>query len=112
MNASLNFESTDPLPMTLTEFDLDNISNILHEPTKYNWYTAHLLRLCAKADKDNLIKLAHEYPDVVAAYLIYLYNDVGHRGFFPAEFKEVIPDWEKYTQMMVPHILGEGNRND
>lgn len=97
---TVNFESTDPIPMRLTEFDLDNIRGILAEPTRYDWFTAHVLRLCQKADEDNLRKIATIYPDCVAAFLIY------HIGYIPDRFIDVIPDWEYYIKMMIPHIHG------
>ena len=34
-----------------------------------SWFTAHLLRLCAKADAENLERLRLAFPDVVEAFL-------------------------------------------
>jgi hypothetical protein len=94
----LNFEDGDTLPMSLTKFDLNNFSKIMQEPTKYDWYTAHLIRLCRKADETNIRKLATIYPDVVAAFLIYWI------GYIPEKFKEVLPAWEVYTKTMKPML--------
>ena len=33
-----------------------------------DWFTAHLLRLCAKADSGNLEKIRTGFPEVVEAY--------------------------------------------
>jgi hypothetical protein len=90
----LNFEDADNIPMSITKFDLNNFSNIMAEPTRYDWYTAHLIRLCRKADETNIRKLAKVYPDVVAAFLIYWV------GYIPTRFRNDIPDWEYYTKMM------------
>lgn len=100
----MNYESMDNLPMSLTEFDLDNIRGILAEPTRFDWYSAHVLRLCQKADATNLRKLAKVYPDCVAAFLLY------HVGYIPDSFRADIPSWEQYAQMMLPHILKKGIR--
>jgi hypothetical protein len=95
---TLNFESIDNLPMSLTEFDLDNISGILAEPTRFDWYSAHVLRLCQKADATNLRKIAQVYPDCVAAFLLF------HLGYIPQSYQLDIPEWDRYEQMMLPHI--------
>jgi len=100
----LNYESMDKLPMSLTEFDLDNIRGILAEPTRFDWYSAHVLRLCQKADATNLRILSQVYPDCVAAFLIY------HLGYIPESFKAALPAWKQYEQMMLPHILKKGIR--
>lgn len=96
-----NYESISPITSTLSNFDLDNIAGILAEPTKYDWFNAQLIRLCGKADPNNLEKLAATYPDVVAAYLIYKFSCI------PKEFHSVIEHWEEYYKMFSPHILKE-----
>lgn len=97
---TLNFQSNDQIPMSLTEFDLDNIRGILAEPTRYDWYSAHVLRLCQKADETNLKKLATIYPDCVAAFLIY------HVGYIPKKFRVYmgVEESERYEVMMTTHI--------
>lgn len=94
----INFEDADDLRMTLTEFELDNIRDILMEPTKYNWFSAHLLRLCQKADEEDLRKLSTIYPDAVAAFLIYWTYGI------PEKFRDLLPKWEMYIKMMSPRI--------
>lgn len=51
----------------LSEFDREHIDAILHGHG--TWFTAHLLRLCAKADPANLARLHKGFPEVVQAYL-------------------------------------------
>ena len=51
--------------MGLTQFDKDNIGDILVNP-KHNWFTAKLLRLIAGADLDNRRKLSQVFPDEVS----------------------------------------------
>lgn len=99
---TLNYRSESKIPMMLTEFDLDNIRGILGEPTKYDWFSAHVLRLCQKADETNLRKIAKIYPDAVAAFLIFW------TGTIPEKFRDVIHDWEFYLTMMPSHI-NKGN---
>ncbi len=100
---ALNFNSSDSISMSLGEFDLDNIRGILAEPTKYDWYGAHVLRLCQKADETNLRKIATIHPEHVAAFLIYWV------GYVPERFRDVVPHWEYYQKMMTPHIYPKGN---
>jgi hypothetical protein len=97
----LNFEDSDNIPMSLTQYDLNNFAGILSEPQRFDWYTAHLIRLCRKADRTNIRKLATIYPDVVAAFMIYWIGSV------PDDFQDIIPDWEYYTKMMKPYIFKE-----
>jgi len=98
---TLNYQSTDPLPMSLTAFDLDNIRGILSEPTRYDWFAAVMLRTAQKANQHNMRKIAKEWPDIAAAFLIY------HTGTIPESFRDVIPGWESYITMMRPHIFKE-----
>jgi len=55
------------VPAQLTEFDRAHVDEILSGHG--SWFSAHLLRLCAKADSENLAQLALAYPDHVAVYL-------------------------------------------
>ena len=52
--------------MTISDFDKAHIGDIL--AGSGDWFTAHLLRLCAHADHDNLERIRAGFPDVVAAY--------------------------------------------
>jgi len=97
----INFEDSDSIPMSLTQYDLNNFVRILSDPVRYDWFTAHLIRLCRKADRTNIRKLATVYPDVVAAFLIYWV------GYVPEDFRDIISDWEYYTKMMKPLIFKE-----
>jgi hypothetical protein len=51
----------------LSEFDRRHIPDLL--TGHGSWFTAHLLRLCAKADEQNLARLAEAFPNEVDAYL-------------------------------------------
>lgn len=94
----INFQDTDNISLTLTEWELDNVKNIILEPTKYRFFNAHLLRLCQYASEKQLRQLAHIYPDVVAAFLIYWVTKI------PEAYKDIIPLWEVYEKMMTPRI--------
>lgn len=99
---TLNFESESPIPTgTITLFEIDNMRAVLSEPAKYDWFGAHLLRACQKADQQNLRKIATVYPDIAAAFILY------HLGWIPEAYHDVIPDWESYTVMMLPRIMKE-----
>lgn len=52
--------------MTISEYDKAHVEDILHGTG--TWFTAELLRLCAKADRNNLELLRLGFPDVVSAY--------------------------------------------
>lgn len=50
----------------LTDFDKDRIQKILdNDYSKFDYFTAHLLRLIAKADIDNRKLLRKGYPEEV-----------------------------------------------
>ena len=51
----------------LSPFDRAHIGDIV--AGHGSWFTAHLIRLCAKADANNLERLRSAFPDVVDAYL-------------------------------------------
>ena len=54
----------------MTEYDKENITEILHG--KGTWFTADLFRLIAKADSENRLKLHEAFPaevEVVHQYL-------------------------------------------
>jgi hypothetical protein len=51
---------------SMTEYDKQNIDKILQG--EGSWFTAHLLRLIAKADRQNRDKLRMGFPEEVAAY--------------------------------------------
>ena len=49
----------------MTDFDRQHVAEILAGAG--TWFTAHLFRLIAKADKDNRRLIALGFPDEVAA---------------------------------------------
>jgi len=51
----------------MSDFDKAHIGDII--AGHGDWFTAQLLRLCAKADQSNLDKLALAFPEEVKAYL-------------------------------------------
>lgn len=55
------------MPENLSEFDRERIGEIVGGMG--DWFSAELLRLCAKADFENLAKLRLGFPDHVAAFL-------------------------------------------
>ena len=54
----------------MTEYDKENITEILHG--KGTWFTADLFRLIAKADSGNRLKLHEAFPVEVEAVHQYL----------------------------------------
>lgn len=46
----------------LTDYDIDNIDELISDSKRYDWFSARLLQLMAKCDMDNLAKLASVYP--------------------------------------------------
>jgi hypothetical protein len=64
----------------ITDYDLEHIGEIIAGDG--DWFTAQLLRLMHKADSENFAKLAHAFPDVGAAYLMW---HVGENASDPAE---------------------------
>ena len=62
--------------MPLSEFDREHMADII--TGEGDWFTAHLLRLIAKADLNNRARLRLAYPEEVEAYEQWL---VTERGF-------------------------------
>ena len=52
--------------MTISDYDRARLDDIIHG--EGTWFTAHLLRLCAKADPVNLERIRTAFPDEVEAY--------------------------------------------
>lgn len=52
-------------PYHLDEYDRDNVGLVMRDGT---YFTAHLFRLCAKADGRNLERIRLGFPEVVAAF--------------------------------------------
>ena len=57
----------------MTEYDKENITEILHGTG--TWFTANLFRLIAKADGENRVKLAKAFPEEVAFVHKFLTNE-------------------------------------
>ena len=53
--------------MTLSTYDLEHMDDIM--AGHGDWFSAQLLRLCAKADQINLARLDKTFPEHVMAYL-------------------------------------------
>lgn len=51
----------------LSAYDKNHIGDLI--AGQGDWFTAQLLRLCAKADDENLVLLSKGFPEVVEAYL-------------------------------------------
>jgi len=96
----INYETSDYRPENLSIYDLANMEGIFSEPIHYNWFAAHLLRLCRKADTENMKKLAKVFPDIVAAYWIYLY------GKIPDAIRDAISNPE-YYEYWIPKLMGK-----
>lgn len=65
--------------MTVSDFDRQHIQEILDNRDQYyTWFSAHLIRLIAKADGGNRERLRLAFPDAVEAF-----EDWYHRrGFY------------------------------
>lgn len=50
----------------ISEYDETHMDDIM--AGHGDWFTAQLLRLCAKADAGNLERIREGFPDVVATY--------------------------------------------
>jgi hypothetical protein len=59
--------------MVLSKYDEDHIDQILRGHG--DWFSAHLLRLCAKADVNNLELIRRGFPDHVALWEKWYYKD-------------------------------------
>jgi hypothetical protein len=59
--------------MPLSDFDREHLGSILDG--NGDWFTAQLMRLIAKADKENLAKLALTFPEEVHTYLDWARRD-------------------------------------
>jgi hypothetical protein len=51
----------------LSAYDRSHVEEILHGHG--TWFSAHLLRLCSRADDENLARTASAFPHHVAAYI-------------------------------------------
>lgn len=58
--------------MNVSDFDRDEIDLIM--AGKGDSFSRQLLRLCAKADGENLMRLAECFPDHVAVYLAWVHG--------------------------------------
>ena len=55
--------------MSLSDYDRANIQQILINPGgQYDWFSAYLIRLIAKADKFNRERIRLGFPEHVEAY--------------------------------------------
>ena len=50
----------------ISEFDKEHVDEIM--VGEGDWFTAQLLRLCAKADRRNLERIRQGFPEVVALF--------------------------------------------
>ena len=89
----INYEAKDYRAENLSIFDIAHIKDILEEPIKYDWFAAHILRLCRKSDLKNLAKLATIYPDIVAAFCYYKYKHIPEWVRDSMEFVEYYEYW-------------------
>ena len=60
--------------MSLTEYDRLHIPAIIKQPGSYDWFSAQLIRLIAKADAANRATLRIVYPEHVRAYEDWYYG--------------------------------------
>lgn len=52
----------------LSDYDRAHIQNILRYPDEYTWFSAQLIRLIAKADKNNRERIRSAFPEHVEAF--------------------------------------------
>jgi len=92
--------------MPLTDFDKNNIDRIMSgEGT--SWYTAQLLRLMAKADTENLTKLAYVYPEEFIAFCNWKWNGVPARFITVDTVRNLMEYNQRYAVAAVdyPHWI-------
>lgn len=99
----INYESQDYRPEQLSIYDLAHIDEILSEPVRYDWFAAELLRICRRADRINLAKLASVFPDVVTAYC---YHQL---GFLPENVRASV-EFPEYYEYWIPRLLGKAGK--
>lgn len=99
----INYETQDYRPEQLSIYDLAHIDEILSEPIRYDWFAAELLRICRRADKTNLAKLAKVFPDVVTAYCYHLL------GFIPEDVRSSL-EFPEYYEYWIPRLLGKAGK--
>jgi hypothetical protein len=100
----INYESqSEYRPEHLSIYDLAHIEEILSEPVRYDWFAAELLRICRKADHENLRKLAYTFPDIVTAYCYYMF------GKIPEDVRTslVFPEYYEYW---IPKLMGKAGK--
>jgi hypothetical protein len=88
--------------MTLSKFDIDNMSSILSGSVG-DWFSAHLLRLMVKADEDNLVRLGRVYPNHFIHFMRYRHGGVPSRY---ANIPEVYMEFG-YMQQTNPDLMWE-----
>jgi hypothetical protein len=86
--------------MSISSYDIQNIESIISGTG--DWFTAHLLRLMAHADKDNLRRLGEAYPDVFTYFCAWRY------GAVPAEYASS-DDIREYVNNSGVSWLKDGN---
>lgn len=63
--------------MGITEFDISNMDSIMSG--EHSWFTAQLLRLMAKADLDNLSRLASVFPEEFVEFCMWKWQGVPYQ---------------------------------
>jgi hypothetical protein len=99
----INYDSADYRPEHLSIYDLAHIEEILAEPVKYDWFAAELLRICRKAYRDNLGRLAKVFPDIVAAYCYWTW------GSIPNEIRDKMM-YPEYYECWIPKLMKKAGK--
>jgi hypothetical protein len=61
----------------ISRYDVENIDKIMNGHG--DWFTAELLRLCQKADPENLQRIRMGFPDVVSLFESWYWRDAYNR---------------------------------
>lgn len=81
-------------------YDFEHIPQILNDPARYDWFSAQLLRLMAKADEGNFRRLAEAFPEHAAAFQDWYHQ----QGFYAPKSSSAQGD-------MLDHV-GRGERGN
>jgi hypothetical protein len=64
----------------ITDFDREHVQEILvNKDGRFDWYSCHVIRTVAKADRANREVMRAAYPEHVAAYERWLFSSTDGR---------------------------------
>lgn len=82
--------------MTLSEYDRNNVDQILHDEKK-DWFTARLMRLIAFSDEHHRYLIGQSFPEEVA--LVQRYKGVAAACDSEIAARLALAEWEKTGEL-------------